>query len=721
MLDFLKHSVICAFLLFVLSNNCQAQIDHWETVIYNDDFWNYRLGFSEPASNWMQVEYDDSNWSTSMGGFGYGDNDDNTLIPTVISIYIRKKFELVDTSVIRTALLHADYDDAFVAYINGVEIARGNFGLPGNAPNFDATPQTDHEAVLYQGGIPESYPINAETFDEIFVEGENTLAIQIHNISTSSSDFSSNFFLSLGITDNSMNYGAPPNWFFSPAFQSNLPLLKLNTFGQNIEDDPRIVANLQVIDNGPGALNSSNDFPTDYDGRISIEVRGNSSQLYEKKNYGFETQDEIGENNNVSLLGMPEENDWILHGPFSDKSLIRNALTFNIGRSMMPYASRTKFCELLINDNYEGIYLLMEKIKRDSARVDIAKLRPEDIEGDELTGGYIFRLDWANENSSFDGWSSPLGNPAPYYSYYSPSAQNLLPVQKNYISSWMTDFETAMQQQNFAFTFENYIDVESFIDYFLINEFTKQIDAYKLSFYMHKKKDSNGGKLHMGPIWDFNLGYSNFDFACNPNPEGWIYPCTSRVFWLEKILSVPSVRNKMNCRWQHLRQDILDVDMLMGTIDSLIQELGPAVNRNFDRFNVLGQYIWPNFFIGSDHEEEIDFLKQWILLRLNWMDNNIYGDPNFDCDALVSTEETMKESYIKAYPNPFDQFISFTGPGLKKKDAELCIHDVFGTQISCYHSNELIELDLSTINTGMYFFSYKEKGVLIQTGKIVKK
>ncbi|MFK7935317.1 MAG: CotH kinase family protein, partial [Saprospiraceae bacterium] len=301
----------------------QSSIDHWETVVFNDDTWSYRVGTSQPPANWMQPDFDDSDWATGTGGFGYGDEDDNTIISPTLSVYIRIKFDLADTVKIRRALLHADYDDAFVAYWNGVEFARGNFGAAGTSPAFNDIPPIDHEADLYVGGVPEAFTVDAQTFNQLAKEGENVLAIQIHNFLLSSSDLSSNFFLSLGIADNSLDYEPTPDWFYEPFVftSSNLPLLRINTAFQTIVDEPKIVANLQIVDNGVGEMNFIDDPATDYDGQIAIEIRGASSQFFDKKNYGFETQLPDGENNNVSLLGMPAENDWILHGPYSDKSL----------------------------------------------------------------------------------------------------------------------------------------------------------------------------------------------------------------------------------------------------------------------------------------------------------------------------------------------------------------------------------------------------------------
>ncbi|MEM9545175.1 MAG: CotH kinase family protein [Bacteroidota bacterium] len=714
-------TILSLFLLLFLPLlvSTQSSIDHWETVVYNNDIWTYQVGSSEPPSDWIQPQFDESNWQTDQGGLGYGDDDDNTIIPTTISLYIRIKFELFDTSRIKMAVLHADYDDAFVAYLNGTEFARGNFEAGGSPPAFDEIPEDDHEASLYRGELPEAFAIYPKAFDQLAKEGENTLAIQIHNYSISSSDLTSNFFLSLGIMDNSMQYDPTPSWFFEPFFATELPLLRINTMNQEIPNEPRIVANLQIVDNGPGLVNFLDDPATGYDGSISIEIRGASSQFFDKKNYGFETQDENGENNNVSLLGIPEENDWILHGPYSDKSLIRNVLTFEIGREMMDYASRTRFCELIINEDYRGIYVLMEKIKRDANRVDISALRPEDIEGDELTGGYIIQIDRDNEEIAADGWYSPYGG-NPFYRFHHPDHDQLAPEQKEYIEAWITDFERAMQQPFFASIYDEYIDTKSFIDYFLINELAKHIDAFKLSFYMYKRKDSNGGKLHLGPIWDFNLGYGNFDFGCLPNPEGWIYPCISRAFWLEKIVDITAVKNRMYCRWQQLREQKLNTSRLMDRIDSMYTALSPAVDRNFNQFDILGTYIWPNSFVGDSYEEVVDFLKSWLTARLEWMDDNMFGNPTQDCDALLDVNQDDLKPSLNIFPNPFTSQISFFLSNESTIGLEVSIYDILGTPIVQAGLLPIKSLDLSYLPAGIYFYTLKDKSHILKHGRLIK-
>lgn len=705
--------------LLPLISKAQPGIDHWETVVFNDDTWSYRVGTSAPPANWMQPQFDDSSWPVGPGGFGYGDGDDNTTIPTTLSVCIRIQFDLTDTSNISMAVLHADYDDSFIAYLNGTEIARGNAGDTSTTLAYNDVPPTDHEAALYQGGLPEAYPVYPGPFRQLFEEGQNTLAIQVNNFLISSSDMSSNFFLSLAVNDSSRAYAPVPSWFFEPFLSTRLPLISINTGERNIVDEPKITANMKIVDNGPGMVNHIVDPGTDYDGRIGIEIRGTSSQMFEKKNYGLETRDQDGENNNVPLLGMPDENDWILHGPYSDKSLMRNALTFQIGRDMMDYASRTRFCELIINNDYRGVYLLMEKIKRDNNRVDISRVRSADTTGDELTGGYIVQVDRDDPLIAGDGWYSPHGS-SPFYAFHSPDYDELAPVQKAYIKNWITDFELAMSRPDFASTYENYIDVPSFVDYFLINELTKHIDAFKLSFYMHKKKDSNGGKLHMGPIWDFNLGYSNFDFACDPNPEDWIFPCTSNVFWVDKLVGIPAVQDRMYCRWQELREQVLKTSFLLARIDSMEDELGPAVDRNFNRFDILGQYVWPNNYIGNTHRDEIIFLRNWLRQRLVWMDRNMFGNPNANCKQILDVDTEGLDRQLTVHPNPFSGLVTFSVDGVALPNGEVHIYDLRGNFIEKVNPREQTTVDLEDLAAGMYFYQYRKAGQAVQTGKLLK-
>ena len=174
---------------------------------------------------------------------------------------------------------------------------------------------------------------------------------------------------------------------------SNLPIIFIDTDGQQIIDDERITANMGIIYNGAETRNNISDTFNEYNGNIAIELRGSMALLFPKKSYRFETHNDQGEDLNVSLLDMPSENDWILYAPFVDLSMIRNVLVYDISNDIGRYASRTRLCELVLNGNYQGVYVLMEKIKRDNNRVDIAAMNENDTAGDSLTGGYIIKID----------------------------------------------------------------------------------------------------------------------------------------------------------------------------------------------------------------------------------------------------------------------------------------------------------------------------------------
>lgn len=700
-------------------------IDHWETAVYNDEQWRYRVGTNEPPSDWMQPGFNDTQWFIGTGGFGYGDNDDNSQIATTLSVYLRKDFDIIDTAAIALAILHADYDDAFVAYLNGVEFARSNIGEAGIPPPFNTTASGLHEAVLYNGGTPENYMLLGSALKELLQEGSNTLAIQVHNENISSSDLSSNFFFSLGVEDQSMNYGQTPSWFAPPLLSSNLPLLLINTTETaEIFDEPKVPADFKIVDNGPGQINSILGAYNGYDGRIMIETRGASSQGFPKKNYGFETQLENGDNNNVSLLGMPEENDWILHGPFADKSLLRNVLAYHMGEATGRYAPRTRLCELIINGDYRGVYILTERIKRDANRVDIAKLTTVDVSGDELTGGYILQIDRDDDSTEDDGWYSFFPD-YKFYAFNEPDYDEILPVQRNYIRDFISDFEQAMNGADYAETYVDYVEVESWIDYFLVSEIGKHIDGFKLSFYMHKKKDSNGGELNFGPLWDFNLGFGNFDFDCSPDPQGWSYEFRNtcgapQPFWVKKLAEIPEVSNRTRCRWEELRAGPFRTDSLLQFIDDKVAFIGEARVRNFDRWPILGTYVWPNDFIGDTYEEEIVFLKFWLTQRLLWMDNNMLGD---DCD-LVSAETTISPSIknLNIYPNPTSDYLWVAFESEKKENIQVALVDLLGHPVQTFRvENSGSKIDLRDIPAGMYLYSVLQNGQKISVGKLVKR
>ena len=443
---------------------------------------------------------------------------------------------------------------------------------------------------------------------------------------------------------------------------SNLPIVVIDTHGQTIPDAYRIVADMGIIYNGPGERNRLSDPFNNYNGKISIELRGSSSQMFPKKQYALETEYENGENLNVSLLGLPSENDWILNGPYSDKSLIRNVLIYRLARDMGRYASRTRFCELVLNGDYRGVYILMEKIKRDKHRVHIAKLKPDEISGDDLTGGYIIKIDkLAGENVG--GWTSifppyPESKHRIFYQYHYPKPDKIVDPQKKYIQDYVFDFEKTMfspDYQNKQKGYYSKVDLGSFVDYFILNEISRNVDGYRLSAFLYKDKDSNDSRLHAGPIWDFNLAFGNADYYHAYSPQGWqveINHDTQFIdwddpfqvpFWWAKLVADSVFMKRVIGRWLVLRSNALSQDRLFSLIDSYADTLNEAQARNFQRWPVLGTHVWPNYFVGTTYQEEIDYLKSWIEQRLNWMDGQLL-------DAIPPTAPSqLRASSVTSY------------------------------------------------------------------------
>lgn len=284
----LKHIIQKTTLLscaLIVVFQIKAQSDHWETVVYDNSTWNYIIPTAATPTNWISPSFNTTGWNTGTGGFGFGDSDDNTALPNgTISVYQRITFNVVDVSLLTKAILNMDYDDGFVAYLNGIEIARN--GLTGTGqPAYNQLASISHEAVLYSGGYPDQFVFTQTQVQSAIVNGPNVLCIETHNQTAGSSDFTSRAFLSFGISNTSTNYGPTPSWFVPPVelSTSNLPIVILNTNGVTIPDEPKIDGFMGIIDNGPGVINHITDPTNEFYGQIAIERRGSSSNTFPMK------------------------------------------------------------------------------------------------------------------------------------------------------------------------------------------------------------------------------------------------------------------------------------------------------------------------------------------------------------------------------------------------------------------------------------------------------
>ncbi len=519
---------------------------------------------------------------------------------------------------------------------------------------------------------------------------------------------------------------------------SNLPIVIINTNGQTIPDEPKITADMGIIYNGPGLRNNVTDPPNNYNGKIGIEIRGSSSQMFPKKQYGIELRNAAGSSIDASLLGLPKKDDWVLFAPYNDKSLMRDVLAYKLGRDLGRYASRSQYCEVILNGQYDGVYVLLEKVKRDKNRVPIDKLDPTEITGDNLTGGYIVKIDKI-EGSGGDGWTSPYvpngrsGNQTIFFQYEYPKPEDIAIEQKQYILSYFINYENALAASNFkdpAEGYQKYIDVGSFIDYFIANEVARNPDAYRISSFMFKQKDSDGGKLFMGPIWDFNLGFGNVNFCVGESPEGfvidynticpadyWLIP-----FWWTRLLEDPAFKSQLVSRWKTLREGRYQTTRILGYIDSVATVLNAeSQQRNFQRWPVLGQYVWPNSFVGATFQSEVNWLKDWTTRRLAWLDANILS-------MVTGIEIGPREKglSISVFPNPFSDQLELDYEISKPGVVAIDVLDITGSIIHGFESKSeesgkhRVSIAQPSLRPGFYLLRVKF-GNEVQFLKILKR
>jgi hypothetical protein len=447
------------------------------------------------------------------------------------------------------------------------------------------------------------------------------------------------FFLVACGSDNYSSSQPPPTDVDQPLVNLHkLPIVEIDTLGNIIVDEPKVKTMMVVKE-----LNDDGIEIVTYQGFAGLEFRGASSQSFDKKSYGVETRNDDDSNLNTSILGFPEENDWVFYGPYSDKSLMRNPLMFSIASDLNRYASCWQYFDLYINEQHQGIYVLLEKMKRDDFRININKLKESENDGEDVTGGYIIKIDKTvgdgngtgdyNDTISFASFHLSQRNKKHHFLYDTPDADEITTEQKTYIQSYLHDFEDALQSVNFTdeeVGYRNYIDVDSFVDYFILNELGRNVDSYRLSTYLVKDKNA---KLAMGPMWDLNLAFGNANYCEGDNVRTWAYEfsavCPSDAnpvpFWWQRLLSDPYFSDKVKSRWQALRLNVLSDEHSEAKINdiSLLLEKSKSVPENFSVWGTLGEYVWPNAFIGESHQQEVDYLKTWLQSRVSWLDNNI--------------------------------------------------------------------------------------------------
>ncbi|NQT82999.1 lamin tail domain-containing protein, partial [bacterium] len=419
-------------------------------------------------------------------------------------------------------------------------------------------------------------------------------------------------------------------------FSSNLPLVILENFaGGWMPQSSFQPAFLAIFE--PGSGRSSLIAAPALSTRAGIKIRGSSTAGRPKPSLNVEAWDEADEDKNISPLGMPAESDWVLWGPYNfDLALMRNPLIFELSNQVGRYAVRTRFVEVFLNTgggrltyaDYWGVYALMEKISRDEDRVDVERLFPEHGCEPGVTGGYMLKIDRA------DPGDSGFGAAGQTLRYVYPKEIDIerpeRDAQEQYIRSFFNSFGSALNGPNYTdpyVGYAKYVDVDSWIDHHLLNVVAFNVDAFRLSGYMFKKR---GRKLEMGPIWDFDRAMGSTD-GRDINPWVWRAQSGDRGTdffnypWWGRMFGDIDFFQRYIDRWQELRKAQFSAENIHSVVDSMANELREAQVRDLQRW---GQT--PRF---GGYQGEIDHLKQWFADRITFMDSQFVAPPVFSSDG----------------------------------------------------------------------------------------
>ena len=414
------------------------------------------------------------------------------------------------------------------------------------------------------------------------------------------------------------------------AFTSDLPIVVVDNLGSgDIPDrEPKQPAIMAIFEprNGVCSLTGEMALAT----RIAARRRGETSlrPTHQKPNLAIESHGEIDDDADIEPLGMPADSDWILHAPYNfDRALMRNAFILELSRQVGPYACRTRFCEVFLNagggtlssDDYAGVYVFMERIKRGEDRVDVERLEPEDSEEPDITGGYIFKIDKPDPGKT--AWSAG-GQDRMYYVY--PPEEDITTNQSAWLKGYINDFGTALNSADFTdpvLGYRPYLDTALSVDHHILNVMPKNVDALRLSTFIHKQRE---GKLTYGPIWDFDRSMESTD-GRDDAWNTWDAPNGTQFFdfgWWDRLFRDGSFWQEWIDRWQELRDGTLGTTNIHAIIDGMAAELEQAQVRNFQK--------WSNVSPRTSWEWEVAHLKEWLELRADWIDSQLIARPAFN-------------------------------------------------------------------------------------------
>lgn len=410
------------------------------------------------------------------------------------------------------------------------------------------------------------------------------------------------------------------------AIESNLPLLELSTDNQQIHKEEPIVARLDVVDtNGTNDADAS---PTaSFD--VALKYRGNSSYAtFDKMSYRVTllhngTKGADSRKEEASLLGMGEDSEWVLYGPFLDRSLMRNKYMYDLSRDVMEWAPDSRFCELYVDGEYEGVYLLEEPPRTSASRLGLTQFGM--VSGETA---YMLKRDRdGTEDNPIETYGNMKGYTHEKLSIVYPSPNDITEKQQQWIVNDLTDFETALYSDDFTDPVKGYapyIDLDSFVDYLLLNEYAMIDDASYLSTYVYRDMDE---PLKMA-VWDFNNGFDNYPWAMKGTDEFLVVDGN----WYNRLVKDRAFVDVTCKRWKELRNGVLSDEQIVARIDNTYASItDDAVSRNTDRWG----YTFEESLLNVEEEdgrtrkdpsstdEAVEMMKATALERAAWMDEHL--------------------------------------------------------------------------------------------------
>jgi len=413
-------------------------------------------------------------------------------------------------------------------------------------------------------------------------------------------------------------------------FTSDLPIVIFHNHGAGrvtaSVDQPVMIS---VFEPKNGVASLAN--PPDLSVMGRFRKRGSSTEGYPKASLAVEFWNEFGDDKDEVLLGMPEESDWVFYAPNNfEPVLFHNPFAFELSNQIGRYAPRTRFAEVFLSElggavtqsQYNGIYVAMEKIKRGKDRVNVDNLEPEHIREPEVSGGYMLKIDRTDPGESgFGAAGVSINYVDPKYAEIITSSRT---AQRNYISSYINQFGTALNGANYRDPVNGYakfVDVPAWIDHHLLNVLLFNVDALRLSAYFYKER---GGKLGFGPIWDFDRAIGSTD-GRDSNPRVWRSQSGDRGTdffnypWWGRMFSDLDFWQKYIDRWQELRRGPFSNRSLHFLADTLADQVRAAQPRERSRWGVAPR--------GGSYQSEVDFTKNWLRDRADWMDTQFVPPP----------------------------------------------------------------------------------------------